>query len=422
MLLVSQSVRSVLKSTPGRPKVTCTPSGGRPQGWAGGALWRLLLAVLGVGALLALDVWQRPERPGPANAVWSGPVVLPDLATLRVVERGPIPMPAGMAAAHASSLLAMPAGHAAALTVFWFSGDRESGPNVQIAASQYLRATQQWAPARFVVNRFVAGSQLGFGIRRLGNPVVWLDGLGRIHVFVVATGGGGWAASRVLHLRQSSPGNGLEELAFEPVRVLPLSWMWNTSFLVRNAPLQLADGGMVLPVHFELGIKYPAALRFDRNGDFKGMVRISERPFLLQPSLVMQSPTQWLALMRDERPQGKVGVAQTGDGGAHWSDLPDLALDNPDAAVAGLGLASGQMLLTHNPSHTSRGTLDLSQSVDGRTWRTVQTLERGAPQDEFSYPALLWLDGSLWVSYTVERERLAWQRLAPVAATTKGQP
>ncbi len=422
MLLVSQSVRSVLKSTPGRPKVTCTPSGGQPQGWAGGALWRLLLAVLGVGALLALDVWQRPERPGPANAVWSGPVVLPDLATLRVVERGPIPMPAGMAAAHASSLLAMPAGHAAALTVFWFSGDRESGPNVQIAASQYLRTTHQWTPARFVVNRFVAGPQLGFGIRRLGNPVAWLDGQGRIHVFVVATGGGGWAASRVLHLRQSSTGNGLEELAFEPVRVLPLSWMWNTSFLVRNAPLQLADGGMVLPVHFELGIKYPAALRFDRNGDFKGMVRISERPFLLQPSLVMQSPTQWLALMRDERPQGKVGVAQTGDGGAHWSDLPDLALDNPDAAVAGLGLASGQMLLTHNPSHTSRGTLDLSQSVDGRTWRTVQTLERGAPQDEFSYPALLWLDGSLWVSYTVERERLAWQRLAPVAATTKGQP
>ena len=385
-------------------------------------IWRLLLAVSGVAALLALEVWQRPERPGPANAVWSGPAAPPDLATLRVVDRGPIPMPDGMAAAHASSLLAMPAGHAAALTVFWFSGDRESGPNVQIAASQYLRATQQWTPARFVVNRFVAGAQLGFGIRRLGNPVAWLDGQGRIHVFVVATGGGGWAASRVLHLRQSSEDNSLQELAFEPVRVLPLSWMWNTSFLVRNAPLQLADGGIVLPVHFELGIKYPASLRFDHNGDFKGMVRLSRRPFLLQPSLVMQSPTQWLALMRDERPQGKVGVAQTRDGGAHWSDLPDLALDNPDAAVAGLGMGPGQMLLTHNPSIASRGTLELSQSVDGRNWQTVQTLERGAPQDEFSYPALLWLDGSLWVSYTVERERLAWQRLVPGATNTKGQP
>jgi len=258
-------------------------------------------------------------------------------------------MPAGMAAAHASTLLPLPASHAAALMVFWFSGDRESGPNVQIAASQYDRATRQWSAARFVVNRFAMGGQLGYGVRRLGNPVAWMDGHGRIHLFVVATGGGGWAASRVLHLRQSSAANSLQELAFEPVRALPLSWLWNTSFLVRNAPLALADGGMVLPVHFELGIKYPTALRFDSEGNFKGMVRVSQRPYMLQPALVMQSPTQWLAVMRDERPKGKIGVAHTVDGGQHWNDLPDLALDNPDAAVAGLGLGPGPEPLHRRP-------------------------------------------------------------------------
>lgn len=384
--------------------------------------WRLLLALACGGALLGLDVWQRPAAPPPAQAVWPDAAPVPDLSTLRVAERGPIPMPEGMAAAHASTLLAMPAAHPAALTVFWFSGDRESGPNVQIAASQYLRATHQWTPARFVVNRFVAGDQLGFGLRRLGNPVAWRDGQGRIHLFVVATGGGGWAASRVLHLRQSSTGQTLDELAFAPERVLPLSWLWNTSFLVRNAPLPLLDGGMLLPVHFELGIKYPSALRFDRDGGFMGLERLSARPYLLQPSLVAQSPTQWLALMRDERTHGKIGVAQTDDGGRHWSDLPDLALDNPDAAVAGLGLAPGQMLLTHNSSIASRGTLDLSGSTDGRSWQRIQTLEQGAPDDEFSYPAMLWLDGSLWVTYTVDRHRIAWMRLQPAAPATGGKP
>jgi len=331
-------------------------------------------------------------------------------------------MPAGMAAAHASTLLPLPASHAAALMVFWFSGDRESGPNVQIAASQYDRATRQWSAARFVVNRFAMGGQLGYGVRRLGNPVAWMDGHGRIHLFVVATGGGGWAASRVLHLRQSSAANSLQELAFEPVRALPLSWLWNTSFLVRNAPLALADGGMVLPVHFELGIKYPTALRFDSEGNFKGMVRVSQRPYMLQPALVMQSPTQWLAVMRDERPKGKIGVAHTVDGGQHWNDLPDLALDNPDAAVAGLGLGPGQMLLAHNSSIASRGTLDLSRSTDGRNWARVQTLEHGAPDDEFSYPAMLWLDGSLWISYTVDRHRIAWARLQPGATPAGAKP
>ena len=382
----------------------------------------MLLALACGGALLGLDVWRRPAAPPPAQAVWPDAAPVPDLSTLRVAERGPIPMPEGMAASHASTLLAMPAGHPAALTVFWFSGDRESGPNVQIAASQYLRATHQWTPACFVVNRFVAGDQLGFGLRRLGNPVAWMDGQGRINLFVVATGGGGWAASRVLHLRQSSAGQGLSELAFEPVRVLPLSWLWNTSFLVRNAPLTLADGGMVLPVHFELGIKYPSAVRFDRDGSFQGLQRLSARPYMLQPSLVAQSPTQWLALMRDERDHGKIGVAQTDDGGGHWRDLPDLTLDNPDAAVAGLGLAPGRMVLAHNSSIASRGTLDLSGSTDGRNWQRIQTLEQGAPDDEFSYPALLWLDGSLWVTYTVDRHRIAWMRLQPAAPATGVKP
>jgi predicted neuraminidase len=215
-----------------------------------------------------------------------------------------------------------------------------------------------------------------------------------------------------LHLRQSSAGNALNELAFEPVRVLPLSWLWNTSFLVRNAALPLADGGMVLPVHFELGYKYPTALRFDESGEFLGMVRMSSRPYLLQASLLVRSPQEWIALMRDERANGKIGAVLTQDGGQTWSDLPALPLINPDAAVAGFNLAPGQLLLAHNSSPGSRAMLDLSASLEGQHWTPLRTLEQGAPEDEFSYPAMEWADGSLWISYTVDRHRIAWQRFA----------
>jgi len=373
---------------------------------------RLLCAVLASGVILGLDLWRREASPPPAHAVWPVLAGAQKTAPLQLLDSGNIPMPSGMAAAHASTLLALPLSHPAALMAFWFSGDRESAPNVQIAASQWDRASQQWSAASYVVNRQVFGSQMGFGLRRLGNPVAWLDGSGRVHLFVVATGWGGWAASRILHLRQISSANSVQELVFEPVRVLPLSWLWNTSILVRNAPLPLDDGGMVLPVHFELGIKYPIALRFDKEGTFQGVVRMSARPYLLQPTLLMQSTQEWLALMRDDRPNGKVGVARTVDGGLHWADLPDLALDNPDAAVAGFNLAPGRMLLVHNSSIATRATLDLSQSMDGRNWPLVRTLEQGAGEDEFSYPAMAWADGELWVSYTVDRHRIAWQRFA----------
>lgn len=380
---------------------------------------RLLAALLLLALALGLDSWQRPVTPAPASAVYGASTAdLPAGAapTWQLQDRGYIPMPAGAASAHASNLLAMPANNAAALSAFWFAGSRESGPDVQIAASQFDKASQQWLPTRFVVNRQVMGDQLGFGLRRLGNPVAWFDASGRIHLFVVATGGGGWAAARILHLVQDSASNALADLHFKPVRVLPLSWLWNTSFLVRNAPLQLQDGGMLLPTHFEIGIKVPTALRFDAQGEFLGVVRLSQRRHLLQPTLLAQTPTRWLALMRDTRSDGHIAVAQTDDAGVHWHDLPDLSLVNPDAAVAGMALAPNQMLLAHNSSAHTRALLDLSGSSDGLQWQPLLPLAHGVEGDEYSYPSMAWADGALWLSYTDHRKHIAWQRLRPVGA------
>lgn len=321
-------------------------------------------------------------------------------------------MPANTPAAHASTLLPLPADYPAALMAFWFAGSRESGPDVQIVASQFERATQTWSDARSVVRRNQGGRQrTGFGVRRLGNPVAWLDARGRIHLFVVATGLGGWAAGRILHLRQVGEGRDVSTLAFETMRVLPLSWVWNTSFLVRATPLPLADGGMILPAYFELGIKYPVALRFDAAGEFRGMVRISNRGHLLQPTLLMRSETDWLALMRDSSPDNKIKVAQTRNGGSDWQDLPDLPLSNPDAAIAGLTLGPGRMVLAHNALPDSRAVLDLSASSDGLNWTRQMGLAQGDDRAEFSYPSLAWADDSLWVSYTDHRRAIAWQRL-----------
>ena len=376
-------------------------------------------ALMGLGLcalLLGLDVWQRAPLPPTPLAAWpaSTTAVSSDAAaqTLSLRAQGLIPMPANTPAAHASTLLPLPASHPAALMAFWFAGSRESGPDVQIAASQFERATQTWSEARYVVRRNQGGRQsTGAGVRRLGNPVAWLDARGRIHLFVVATGLGGWAAGRILHLRQVDAGQDFSTLAFEAMRVLPLSWVWNTSFLVRTTPLPLTDGGMVLPAYFELGVKYPVALRFDAEGEFQGMVRISGRTHLLQPTLLMRSQTDWLALMRDSNVDNKIKVAQTHNGGRNWRDLPDLPLHNPDAAIAGLTLAPGRMVLAHNALPNSRAVLDLSTSSNGLDWTRQIGLAQGGDRAEFSYPSLAWADDSLWVSYTDHRRAIAWQRL-----------
>ena len=381
--------------------------------------------VLVLGALtLMVGNWRRGAAdagpaPSPPQAVWPAREA-PITSVWTLEAQGSVPMPPATLAAHASNLVAMPPGHAAALTAFWFAGDRESAPNVQIAASQWSRATQQWTPARFVVNRHAMAAQLGTGLRRLGNPVAWLDGDGRMHLFVVATGLGGWAASRILQLRQTDRAS--ETLEFEPVRVLPLSWLWNISYLVRNAPLALSDGGMVLPVHFELGLKHASALHFNAQGALVGMVRISARWDRLQPTLVMQSPVDWLALMRVQRAQGKIAVARTTDAGMHWTDMLDLPLDNPDAAVAGLGLQPERLVLAFNPSAQGRTALQLDQSSNGQEWSLAAVLAKGVEPAEFSYPAMAWVDGKLWVSYTVDRKHIEWQRWSAAPADVGAKP
>lgn len=380
---------------------------------------RLLLATVFLVSVVLLDAGLRSPPSVQARASWPMPEAnfsgLP-----RMLGRGHIPMPVDTPAAHSSTLLAMPGGHPDTLLAFWFAGTKESAHDVGIAVSGFARATQHWRPAHIAVNRQALGQQLGFGVRRLGNPVAWLDGQGRVHLFVVATGLGGWAASRIVQLRQSFDQNRTPALSehaqvaihFDVVRVLPLSWWWNISHLVRTAPMPLQDGGMVLPVHFELGIKYPMALRFDAHGDFNGMVRLSTRTHVLQPTLVALDASNWLGLMRDQRPDGRVTVVRTQDGGQQWRDLPDLALSNPDASTAAIALAPGQLWLVFNSSVHSRQVLDLSHSVDGKAWQLTQRLAKGSGTDEYSYPALAWADDSLWVSYTDQRKRIAWQRFA----------
>ncbi len=365
---------------------------------------RWLLALGLCAAVTALDVWQRVPVPPAPRATW--PAVTASAGGPLILQAaGRIPMPVGAAAAHASSLLALPADHPAALQAYWFAGSRESGPDVQIAMSQFDRATQQWSPASYVVNRHEAGAQLGHGLRRIGNPVAWRDAQGRTHLFVVATGLGGWAAGRILHLRQDAA-----QEPFRALRVLPLSWLWDISHLVRAMPLPLVDGGMVLPIYFELGLKYPLALRFDAAGEFRGLVRMSRRGHLLQPTLLMRSETEWLALLRDNSAQRQLRAVQTQDGGRHWQDLPDPGLPNPDASVVGLSLRPDLMYLAHNPRAESRAQLALSQSGDGWRWTQQELLAQGGERSEYSYPSMAWADGSLWVSYTEQRQAIAWQR------------
>lgn len=364
-----------------------------------------LLLVLLIGGAEALR-WTTGARPAPAPAplpsvagmpVSTGPVILTELS------HSHIPAPHGMPSAHASTLTPLSGGR---LLAYWWAGSRESGPDVKVFSSVWSKGA--WSAAREVASRDSLGEQLGFGVRRIGNPVAWTDRAGRIHLYVVATGLGGWAAARIAHLVSSDEG-----ASYQVRRVLPTSPLFNTSALVRTAPVGLADGGWWLPVYFEIGNKYPMLMAFDADGNPTSVSRIGQSTTTLQPAIVPVSNHEVRALMRDDSDQQLVQHATSIDGGASWQDLPPLNLPNYSTSVAAIRLSSGQFLMLHNHVEgdaSARSILRLSVSSDLRHWRTVADVARGPAGDEFSYPSMQQVGDELHISYTWQRQAIAHHR------------
>jgi len=311
-----------------------------------------------------------------------------------------LPTPPNAPMAHSSAMTPLPGGRMAA---FWWAGSRESGPDVKVYASHWNGDT--WAQPWEVASRESLSAALGYGVRRVGNPVAWASQEGHINLFVVATGLGGWAASRVVQLVSEDLGK-----SFTVKRVLPVSPLFNTSTLVRTTPVALADGGWLLPAYFEMGIKYPLMLAFDQNGDPRWISRIGSRITTLQPTIVPFSASEVHAWMRDASSEQRVQHARSSDGGVNWDDLPALSLPNQSTSLSALRLSNGSIALLHNhilPGGSDRNVLRLSTTDDGRHWTHVTDIAHGSAGEEFSYPDLHQVGDELHITYTSRREAIA---------------
>ena len=327
---------------------------------------------------------------------------LVDPAGVKVKPRSSslIPMPRNVPSAHSSAMAPLSGDR---MIAFWWAGSRESGPDVKVYASRW--ADGQWGQPWVVASRDSLGAALGFGVRRIGNPVAWTSSDGKINLFVVATGLGGWAAARVVQLVSPDSGD-----SFTVKRILPMSPLFNTSVLVRTAPVRLANNGWGLPLYFELGIKYPMMMAFDTYGDPSWLSRIGSRTTALQPTIVPVSDKEFHAWMRDTSPEQRVQYAHSRDGGISWSDKPSVNLPNHNTSLAALRLSNGSILVLHNhviPGGTSRNMLRLSMVKDTHNWTHLLDVAHGKAGEEFSYPDIRQIGKQLHITYTSRREAIA---------------
>lgn len=282
---------------------------------------------------------------------------------------------------HAASLVELGDGR---IRAFWFAGSSEGAQDVEIRSAVFDPSTNLWSKESSVANREGTQRALLRYVKKLGNPVAQRAADGTLWLFYVTVSLGGWAGSSITAITSKDDG-----VTWSPPQRLITSPFINVSTLVKGTPYSYSDGSIGLPVYHEFIGKFGELLRLTGDGEIIDKQRLSSGKTTLQPVILIKSPQQAMALMRYSGPDPRrVMATTTTNAGQHWGAPIRTELANPDAALSGVVLPDGRILLALNDIEEGRDALSLQISVDGGgTWKTVYRLEdqRGQPSDPARY-------------------------------------
>lgn len=259
------------------------------------------------------------------------------------------------------------------IRAFWYAGSDEGTQDVTIQTAVFDPRFGRWGPERMVASRETTQRALFRYVKKLGNPVAAREADGSLSLFYVTVSIGGWAGSSITTITSRDEGE-----TWDQARRIITSPFFNLSTLVKSRPFSYADGTLGLPVHHEFVGKFGELLRLDASHTVIDLVRLSSGRSCLQPVIMVEDANRALVLMRyagKTRPNRVISTT-TGDGGLTWTSPVKSPLSNSNAALTGLVLPDGRILVVLNDSEDNRNALSLVISTDsGATWKTVCALE-----------------------------------------------
>jgi predicted neuraminidase len=301
----------------------------------------------------------------PAPALFQKPVVVQSNSAA-IMQTHFVSMQQNIAT-HAASLIELNDGR---IRAFWFAGSSEGAQDVEIRTAIF--DGKRWSEEQSVINREQTQQALSRYVKKLGNPVSARAADGSLWLYYVTVSLGGWAGSSITAMNSHDEGATWSA----PQRLITSPFI-NISTLIKGAPFAYSDGTIGLPIYHEFLGKFGELLHLSLNGEVLDKQRLSSGKLGIQPIVLVQSDKQATVLMRHvSAPPKRVIAIQTDDGGEHWSAPSKTTLANPDAAIAGVALADGKILVALNNLETGRNTLSLLVSADrGVTWQSIYQLE-----------------------------------------------
>ncbi len=278
----------------------------------------------------------------------------------------------------------------AELVAAWFAGTGEGAADTEIWLAR--RTSAGWEPpARITQTRFACW-----------NPVLCVANGELLLFYRCGPSPSQWSS----FLRRSSDGG----RTFGEPNAIPAPFLGP----IKNKPLLL--GGRLLCPSSRENKGWRAHLEwFDPRHEHWAIAAELDDPHSLspiQPALLDYGGGRIQALARTKA--GVIGSSVSTDGGAIWSPLEPMRLENPNSGIDA-AMCDGVAYLVYNPIGISAGRwggartpLSVARSLDGREWQKLFDLE--TQPGEYSYPAIVADDHTLHIAYTYQRHAIRYVR------------
>jgi len=283
--------------------------------------------------------------------------------------------------AHAPTLAEGPEGD---LVVAWYGYPDVEYEAGKIVVARHPRGAHDWAE-QVVLFDHVKSS--------LGNPVLFFAPDGRLHLLCALVRGFYWTDAVMIGSTSDDGGRSWAE----PRQLRP-----ETGLMVRHAPIERADGSLLLPAYDERKhepVLLAAAAPFDR---WEPVARLSGTP-LIQPALVRDDASRLIMLLRPADAERVVWRSQSGDEGRTWSTPKPTSLKSAPSGLGGFWW-NGNLAVVHNPTQgQERFPLSVSLARAGlNAWVGPRHIDTAA--FELSYPCfLVGRDGDVHGVYSYNR-------------------
>ncbi len=287
---------------------------------------------------------------------------------------------------HASTIAELPDG---SLMVAWYAGSEEGAKDVAVLMSRRDADSSEWSEPVVLADT---------PEKPEGNPVLWVTPENQLRLYYMTMEGDGWETCQMKAIHSDDGGRTWKA----PVLLEP-----ELGFMLRNKPIVLMNGDIILPIYDERIWASLFWISSDKGQTWQKTENLLSEPGNIQPTVIQRADGSLFSLMRTGRRGGRLWQATSGDNGQTWTTPVQSQLRNPNAACDMVKLTNGLVVLVFNDTKQGRANLNVAISKDeGKTWQANYFLENES-QKEFSYPAIIQTrDGKIHITYTYLRTHI----------------